>query len=97
MPFATPCGMPEISRFYGIVIRMFAETGAQHYRPHFHAIYGDHAASVAIDSLEILGGGLPVPQRRLVEAWAELHRAELLEDWTLLHSGQPPVKIDPLA
>ena len=42
------------------------------------------------------GGDLPVPQRRLVEAWAELHRAELLVDWTLLHSGQPPVKIDPL-
>lgn len=96
MRFARLLGMPEISRFYGIVIRMFAEAGARHHRPHFHAIYQDQAAAFAIDTLELLGGGLPIPQRRLVEAWAELHRAELLEDWTLLHSGQPPVKIDPL-
>jgi len=42
------------------------------------------------------GGGLPVTQRRLVEAWAELHREELLKDWQLLQSGQPPMKIAPL-
>lgn len=88
--------MPEISRFYGIVIRMFAETGERHHRPHFHAIYQDHAAAFAIDTVELLGGELPIPQRRLVEVWAELRRAELLTDWALLHSGQPPVKIDPL-
>jgi hypothetical protein len=88
--------MPEISRFYGIVIRMFAEPGAPHHRPHFHAIYQHQAASFAIDTLELLGGALPVPQRRLVEAWAEIHRAELSHDWALLHSGQRPVKIDPL-
>lgn len=88
--------MPEISRFYGIVIRMFAEPGAPHHRPHFHAIYQDQAASFAIDTLELLGGQLPVPQRRLVEAWAEIHRVELGHDWALLHSGQPSVKIDPL-
>ncbi|MEO8681393.1 MAG: DUF4160 domain-containing protein [Vicinamibacterales bacterium] len=89
--------MPEISRFYGIVIRMFAEAGGRHHRPHFHAIYQDHAAAFAIDTLEMLGGELPIPQWRLVEDWAKLHRAELLDDWTLLRSGQPPVKIDPLA
>ena len=38
-------GMPEISRFYGIVIRMFAEPGARHRRPHFHAIYQDMATT----------------------------------------------------
>lgn len=75
---------------------MFAEAGAQHHRPHFHAIYQKQAASFAIDTLELLGGDLPVPQRRLVEAWATLHLNELLADWALLRSGKPPVKIDPL-
>jgi hypothetical protein len=88
--------MPEISRFYGIVIRMFAEPAERHHRPHFHAIYQGTAAAFAIDTLAILGGELPVPQRRLVEAWAELHRSELLADWDLLRSGRPPVKIEPL-
>jgi hypothetical protein len=50
----------------------------------------------AIDTIECLGGALPLAQRRLVEAWAEIHRAELQVDWELLQSGRPPVKIDPL-
>jgi hypothetical protein len=50
----------------------------------------------AIDNIECLGGGLPKAQSRLVEAWAEIHRSELLHDWELWQSGQPPVKIDPL-
>jgi len=88
--------VPEIARFFGIVIRMFVETGVQHHKPHFHAYYQEHAAVFAIDTLEGLGGALPVAQRRLVEAWAEIHRAELEADWALLQSGRPPVKIDPL-
>ena len=50
----------------------------------------------AIDTLESLGGELPIGQRRLVEAWAEIHREELQADWDLLQSGRPPIKIDPL-
>ncbi len=88
--------MPEISRFFGIIIRMFAEPAAQHHRPHFHAYYQDMAVVFAIDSIEILGGELPQRQRRLVEAWAEIHQAELLEDWQRLQAGRPPFKIDPL-
>ena len=88
--------MPELSRFFGIVIRMFVEVGEPHHRPHFHAYYQDQAVVLAIDTLEVLGGDLPKPQMRLVEAWAEIHRAELTSDWALLQSGQPPVKIDPL-
>ncbi len=75
---------------------MFVETGGQHHRAHFHAYYQDQAAVFAIDTVECLGGTLPVTQRRLVEAWAEIHRDELARDWELLQSGQPPVKIDPL-
>jgi hypothetical protein len=56
----------------------------------------EHAAVFAIDTIECLGGSLPKAQQRLVEAWAEIHRSELEQDWDLLQSGQPPVKIEPL-
>jgi hypothetical protein len=88
--------MPEISRFFGIIIRMFMEVGAPHYRPHFHAAYQDAKAVFALDPVECIGGDLPRTQQRLVEAWAEIHRDELLQDWNLLQSGQPPLKIEPL-
>ena len=88
--------MPELSRFFGIVIRMFVEAGGPHHRPHFHAYYQDQAAVFAVDTIECLGGTLSKTQQRLVEAWAEIHRDELQHDWNLLQSGQPPVKIEPL-
>ena len=75
---------------------MFVEAGEPHHRPHFHAYYQDQAAVFTIDTIECLGGALPKAQLRLVEAWAEIHRAELWKDWDLLQSGQPPVKIEPL-
>ena len=88
--------MPELSRFFGIIIRMFAEEGQPHHRAHFHAYYQDHAAVFTVDTVECLGGSVPKAQRRLVEAWAEIHREELQRDWDLLQSGQPAVKIEPL-
>jgi len=88
--------VPELSRFFGIVIRMFVEAGGPHHRAHFHAYYQGQAAVFAVDTIVCLGGALPVVQRRLVEAWAEIHRAELQQDWDLLQSGRPPLKIDPL-
>lgn len=62
---------------------------ARHNRPHFHAFYQEHAAVFAIDTIECLSGDLPKRQRRLVEAWAEIHRAELQYDSELLQSGEP--------
>lgn len=88
--------MPEISRFFGIIIRMYAEPGAPHHRSHFHAYYQNHEAVFTIDTLEILGGSLPLKERRLVEAWVELHRGELMENWERLQSGQLPYKVAPL-
>ena len=88
--------MPEIARFFGIVIRMFMEVGAPHHRPHFHAVYQDVKAVFGLDPIECIGGSLPRTQQRLVEAWAEIHREELLRDWELLQSGRPPLKIEPL-
>ncbi len=88
--------MPEISRFFGIIIRMFAEPQAPHHRPHFHAYYQDAAAVFGIEPVELISGSLPRTQQRLVEAWAEIHKAELLADWERLQGGQPPLKIEPL-
>jgi len=67
---------------------------AERHRAHFHAYYQDEAAVFAVDTIECLGGSLPNAQRRLAEAWAEIHRAELQHDWDLLQSGQPPIKQD---
>jgi hypothetical protein len=88
--------MPELSRFFGIVIRMFVEAGGVHHRPHLHAYYGGHAAVYAVDTIERIGGSLPTTQERLVLAWTEIHREELLEAWRSLQSGQPPTRIEPL-
>jgi hypothetical protein len=88
--------MPEISRFLGIVIRMYREAGEPHNSPHFHAHYQEDVAIYAIRPIEILAGSLPLRQQRFVEAWAELHQEELLRDWNLLVSGHRPLPIEPL-
>lgn len=89
--------LPEISRFFGVIIRMYAEPGLPHHQPHFHAYYQNDAAIYGIDPVELLAGCLPRRQQRLVEAWAELHQEELLANWRRLQSGEPPQKIPPLA
>jgi hypothetical protein len=88
--------MPELSRFFGIIIRMYMEVGAPHHLPHFHAYYQDDVAIFSLDPVELIAGELPRRQRRLVEAWAELHQEELLGDWARLQAGQAPLPIDPL-
>ena len=88
--------MPELSRFFGIIIRMYMEVGAPHHLPHFHAYYQDDVAIFSLDPVDLIAGGVPRRQRRLVEAWAELHQEELLADWALLQAGELPSPIDPL-
>ena len=88
--------MPELARFFGIIIRMFAEPAGPHHRPHFHAYYQDDVGIFAIDPMELMAGSLPQRQRRFVEAWAEIHQAELLTAWAHLQTGRPPGKIEPL-
>ena len=88
--------MPEICRFFGIIIRMFAEPEAQHHVPHFHAHDQEFAAVYGIDPVVLLAGALPKRQQRLVEAWAEMHQSELLADWQRLEQGQKPAPIGPL-
>ena len=88
--------MPELSRFFGIIIRMYMEPGEPHHLSHFHAYYQDESAVFGLDPIDIIAGSLPRKQRRLVEAWAELHQQELVADWLRLQAGQAPTRIDPL-
>ena len=88
--------MPELARFFGIIIRMFTEPTGPHHRPHFHAYTRMTLAFFAIDLIELMAGSLPQRQRRYVEAWAEIHQAELLAAWEHLQAGHPPGKIEPL-
>jgi len=75
---------------------MYWEAAAQHHAPHFHAYYQEDVAVYRIDPVELIAGSLPRRQQRLVEAWAELHQAELMADWERLQGGQRPLPIEPL-
>lgn len=84
--------MPELSRFYNIVIKMIYSDEGQHHKPHFHAEY---EASVGVDG-ELLAGSLPVKQLKLVQAWAAIHEDELYAAWNNAVRNIPFKKIDPL-
>jgi len=85
--------MPEISRFYGIVIKMFFD---DHQPPHFHAEYGEDQAVVAIGTLAVIAGKLPPRALALVKEWARLHQDELREAWRKAKNLEPAGRIDPL-
>jgi len=88
--------VPVISMFYGIIIRMYFRDVAQHRVPHLHA---EHAGAKAVFSLSdgsVLAGELSPAKARLVAAWIEIHREELLADWELAVAGDELFRIDPL-
>ena len=75
---------------------MYMEPETPHHVPHFHVYYQDQVGIYSIDPLELIAGDLPRRQHRLVEAWAEVHQAELVADWRLLQHGKRPQPIKPL-
>ena len=85
--------MPEISRFFGISIKMFF---GDHLPPHFHAEYGEFKAQVEIRSLTIMGGDLPPRVLGMVVEWGTLHQTELLELWDLAMKNESLHRIEPL-
>ena len=87
--------MPELSRFFNIIVKMIYSDNAQHSRPHFHVYYAEYEASIGVDG-ELLAGSLPVKQLRLVQAWAAIHEEELYRAWNLAVRNMPPGKIEPL-
>jgi hypothetical protein len=86
--------MPEISRFFGIVIRMFFD---DHHPPHLHADYAGQGARIGLTPLTVLESQLPARALAMVLEWTALHQQELLDNWDRLHAGQPPVKVPPLS
>jgi hypothetical protein len=85
--------VPTISRFFGIVIAMYYD---DHGHPHFHARHAGEQAKVRVDQVGVIESNLGVRQLRLVLAWAELHRPELLENWRRAREGETLLEIDPL-
>jgi hypothetical protein len=70
--------MPEISRFYGVIIYMFFN---DHVPPHFKAKYGEFEANYLIENGSLWNGDFPIGKSKLVQAWAEIHKDELLDMW----------------
>jgi hypothetical protein len=85
--------LPELSRFYGVVITMYAD---DHNPPHFHAGYAGQEALFNIKEGVFMKGSLPSKEARMVLAWYEIHKDELIENWDSLSSGKPHTKIAPL-
>lgn len=87
--------MPELSRFYNIIIRMYYSDTEQHHKPHFHVYYAGEEASVGIDG-KLLEGHIPTKQLRLVQAWVVIHEEELKDAWNKASRNIPFGRIEPL-
>jgi phosphomannomutase len=85
--------MPEISRFFGIIISMYFD---EHNPPHFHARYGKDYVAVEIATLRVIEGEFPPRALGLVIEWAAQHRDELVRNWNDARNEQPLSKISPL-
>jgi hypothetical protein len=87
--------MPTLSLFFGIIVRMYNEKQGRHNKPHLHAEYSGEEVVIALDG-EVLEGKLPAPKMKLLEAWMEIHKEDLLANWNLLSKGEQFFKIEPL-
>jgi hypothetical protein len=87
--------MPTISMFFGIIIRMYYAP-KEHNPPHIHAYYQNDAATFKILDCELMEGSMPSRQTRMVQAWIEIHKDELMADWELCQNGEKPFNIEPL-
>lgn len=88
--------MPVISMFYGIIVRMFYMDNKKHHHPHVHVEYQDFKAVIQIPDGNIIAGDFPSSKLKLVQAWVEIHREDLISDWKLAVSGEPVFKIEAL-
>lgn len=85
--------MPEISRFYGIIITMYYN---DHNPPHFHARYGDDVVLISIEDLEIIEGKFPSRASNMVLEWAKQNKSKLQENWDNIRNEKPVFRINPL-
>jgi len=82
--------------FYGLIVSLYFRDNRQHKSPHIHVKFQEEEAIFRIPDGKLLAGSLPSPKIKLVSAWIEIHRDDLMADWELAVSGQHPYKIDPL-
>ena len=85
--------MPELSRFFGIVIGVFYR---EHGRPHFHAVYGEFEAVIDMETGDVISGKLPKRALGLISEWQSAHTEELSESWELARQHKTLKKIPPL-
>jgi len=88
--------MPIVSMFYGIIVYMYFLDNQRHKAAHVHVEYQGQEAVFAIPSGDVLEGELPTSKLKLVQAWIEIHRDELLADWSLAARGESIFRIEPL-
>ena len=88
--------MPVISMFYGLLIQMYFFDNTKHHLPHIHVAYQDDEVVFGIETAEMIEGNLPNAKRKMVEAWIEIHKEDLMADWALAIKGQPLFRIEPL-
>lgn len=88
--------MPTISMFYGILVLMYFRDNRRHHLPHIHARYQGEEAAISVDDGAVLDGSFPPKQLKMVQAWIEIHKEELLVDWDLAVNGDEPFRIAPL-
>lgn len=85
--------MPEIARFFGIIVRMYYN---DHEPPHMHVEYQEGKAVVDFNGNVLRGSLGSRTALRLVREWIDRHPFELMEDWRRARAGQPMKKIEPL-
>lgn len=88
--------MAIISMFYGIIISIYYLDNKRHNTPHLHIRYQEQEAVVTIPNGELLEGEIPSSKMKLVQAWIEIHKDELMADWELASKGESVFKIEPL-
>jgi len=88
--------MPTISMFYGIIVYLYYMDNKQHHTPHIHAKYQNDEVVVSIETGQVLEGNIPPSKLKLLLAWMEIHKDELIADWNLAVEGEKPYKIEPL-
>ena len=88
--------MPIVSQFFGIIIRVYFNDTEQHYLEHIHVQYNEYDAVYSIRDSKVLEGGLPTKQHKLVVAWMEIHKDELVALWNTSQNDGEIFKIEPL-
>ncbi len=88
--------MAIVSMFYGIIVSLYFFDNRRHKKPHIHIQYQEQEAVISIPDGKVLDGDIKPNKLKLVEAWIEIHRDEIMADWQLASNGNEIFKIDPL-